>query len=106
MKNNIFFFDPLPPYDPARHADQPRYENPHGGHDIATQMYSAAQSRARFPNGVYLTAAQQAQIDKAKALEVSRVQVDQVYDSLDNAAELEQSDPGMRGRCYVRWSGG
>lgn len=94
VKNNIFFFDPLPPYDAARHNDQPRYLNPHGGHEIAAHLHNAAQTRLRYPNGIYLTQSQQAQMDKAKALEVSRVQVDQVYDSLDNAAELEQSDPG------------
>ncbi len=77
-KNNIFFFDPLPPYDPAGTQTNPATKIARRSRDC-TQLYNAAQSRTRITNGVYLTASQQAQIDKAKALEVSSVQVDQVY---------------------------
>ena len=34
------------------------------------------------------------QMDKAKQVEVQRKQVDEVFKSLDNSGELEQSDPG------------
>lgn len=99
-QNNHFLSDPIPPYDPNRHADRPPYHNPHM-HDEETRRLVNMQlthmsSLGRFGNphsggfGMGSSA-----MDKAKQVEVQRQQVDDVFKSLDKGVELAQSDPGM-----------
>ncbi|WWC86799.1 uncharacterized protein L201_001678 [Kwoniella dendrophila CBS 6074] len=90
---SLYLLDPVPPYDPARHTERPRYENAHGGGHIAAQMTLLAQRRAQAGNGFGMVFSDRDR-DKATQVEVQRKQVDEVFKSLDNGGELEQSDPG------------
>lgn len=83
--HKIFLLDPMPPYDPQRHTDHPEYINGHGSGEIAYKLY--LQSRSSQTYGY-------TQQDKAKQVEVQRAQVDEVFKSIDNGMELEQTDPG------------
>ncbi len=49
--------------------------------------------RNRLP-GQYPDTLSSGQMGKAKQVDVQRKQVDEVFKSLDNGVELEQSDPG------------
>ncbi|ORX34003.1 SNF2 family N-terminal domain-domain-containing protein [Kockovaella imperatae] len=92
IANNIYLLDPIPPYDPARHNEQPEYHNAHGGGDHAMQLMIAAQ-RKTMP-GFEMTLGQ---LDKTKQVEVQRRQVDEVFKSLETGGtegELEECDPG------------
>ncbi|WRT64679.1 uncharacterized protein IL334_001613 [Kwoniella shivajii] len=92
---SIYLLDPVPPYDPSRHNEQPRYENAHGGGQIAAQMAMLAQRRAAAASGAgYGMMFADKEREKATQVEVQRKQVDEVFKSLDNGGELEQSDPG------------
>lgn len=89
VNSNLFLLDPVPPYDPARHNDGPMYFNGHGSSALALQLQQQAHARM-FGIGSQLPAAQ-----RQNAVDVQRQQVDEVFKSLDNGSELEQSDPGM-----------
>nr|XP_019008370.1 DNA repair protein RAD5 [Kwoniella pini CBS 10737]OCF47151.1 DNA repair protein RAD5 [Kwoniella pini CBS 10737] len=89
-----YLVDPIPPYDPSRHSEQPRYENAHGGGAFAAQMAAMAQRKAAMASGGYGMVFADKERDKATQVEVQRKQVDEVFKSLDNGGELEQSDPG------------
>nr|XP_018265349.1 DNA repair protein RAD5 [Kwoniella dejecticola CBS 10117]OBR87507.1 DNA repair protein RAD5 [Kwoniella dejecticola CBS 10117] len=89
-----YLVDPIPPYDPSRHSEQPRYENAHGGGAFAAQMAAMAQRRAAMASGGYGMVFADKEREKATQVEVQRKQVDEVFKSLDNGGELEQSDPG------------
>lgn len=92
MAHNLFLLDPMPPYDPMRHNDQPVYQNAHGGGERAYKMYLASQrsSYAASSAGGYYNSQQ----DKTRQIEVQREQVDAVFKSIESGVELEQSDPG------------
>jgi hypothetical protein len=91
IAHNLFLLDPMPPYDPARHNDNPVYQNAHGGGDRAYKMYLASQQRYTTGSaGGYYNPQQ----DKARQVEVQRQQVDAVFKSIESGVELEQSDPG------------
>ncbi|OXM76917.1 DNA repair protein RAD5 [Cryptococcus neoformans Bt63] len=93
---NLFLLDPIPPYDPSRHSDHPPYHNGHGSGEAAMQLLAYAQRRAMGASGnagsefVF----SDKEREKATQVEVQRKQVDEVFKSLDNGTELEQSDPG------------
>jgi hypothetical protein len=93
--NNIYLLDPVPPYDPYRHADTPPYQNPHGGGALSAALAQRAQaalaggSSWANPNG-YASIGQ----DRINQVEVQRRQVDEVYTTLEIPGELEHSDPG------------
>lgn len=91
MAHNLFLLDPMPPYDPMRHNDQPVYQNAHGGGDRAYKMYLASQRNtySTISGGYY-----NSQQDKAKQIEVQREQVEAVFKNIESGTELEQSDPG------------
>ncbi|WVQ83192.1 hypothetical protein IAT38_005331 [Cryptococcus sp. DSM 104549] len=95
---NLYLFDPIPPYDPSRHSDRPRYENPHGGSANAQLMHDQAQRRLMGQghgggvNGEFMFSDRER--DKATQVEVQRKQVDEVFKTLENGKELDQSDPG------------
>jgi hypothetical protein len=94
--NGQYLLDPIPPYDPLRHADHPSYHNAHGGQEQSLRMMQLA--RAKSYGSVSYGAAMgqfgMAQMDRIKQVEVQRKQVDEVFKSLDNGQELVQSDPG------------
>ncbi|BEI89113.1 uncharacterized protein CcaverHIS019_0204750 [Cutaneotrichosporon cavernicola] len=90
IAHNLFLLDPMPPYDPMRHNDQPVYQNAHGGGERAYKMYLASQQRYASSGGGYYNPQQ----DKARQVEVQRQQVDAVFKSIESGVELEQSDPG------------
>lgn len=90
----MYLLDPIPPYDPARHSDRPRYENAHGGGEAAWQMHVMAQRRAAGLDG-YGGMVMGDREKEATKVEVHRKQVDEVFKSIDDGKELEQSDPGM-----------
>jgi len=83
----LVLLDPIPPYDPARHADTPVYQNGHGGGDLALRILNLIQSR-RLGMGTASV------MDKAKQVDVQRQQVDEVFKSIDDGQELEHTDPG------------
>ncbi|WVQ98151.1 hypothetical protein IAU59_005273 [Kwoniella sp. CBS 9459] len=92
---SLYLLDPIPPYDPNRHSDRPRYENAHGGGQVAMHMHILAQRRAAGLGGnSYGMMFADKEREKATQVEVQRKQVDEVFKSLDNGGELEQSDPG------------
>lgn len=97
---SLFLLDPVPPYDPSRHSDHPSYQNGHGSGEAAMQLLAYAQRRAMGAPGnagsefVF----SDKEREKATQVEVQRKQVDEVFKSLDNGTELEQSDPG---KCSV-----
>ena len=91
MTNSVYLLDPVPPYDPARHNDQPTYQNAHGGGDNAMRMMLQAQRRVYGGNEMSMTLGQ---MDKTKQVEVQRQQVDEVFKSLESGVDLEESDPG------------
>ncbi|OCF44855.1 DNA repair protein RAD5 [Kwoniella heveanensis CBS 569] len=92
---SLYLLDPIPPYDPNRHNDRPRYENAHGGGQVAMHMHILAQRRAAGLGGnSYGMMFADKEREKATQVEVQRKQVDEVFKSLDNGGELEQSDPG------------
>ena len=93
LSNNQYLLDPVPPYDPSRHADLPEYHNAHGSGDQAMRTWLAQRrSAAGLPEGMPM-----GYMDKAKQVEVQRKQMDEVFKSLDNGGQLEQSDPGKLG---------
>jgi len=92
LVNNVFLLDPVPLYDPTRHADFPEYINAHGGHQHALSMMYAAQQRALMMTRGFQM--EQNQLDKARQVEVQREQVDQVFKSMQNGGDLDMSDPG------------
>lgn len=94
VAHNLFLLDPMPPYDPNRHGEQPEYINAHGGGRRAYDLYMAAQ-RSHYGGASSNFSLQQ---DKANLVEVQRQQVDEVFKNLENGQELEQSDPGP----YIR----
>ncbi|KAK8847498.1 hypothetical protein IAR55_005356 [Kwoniella newhampshirensis] len=85
---NLYLLDPVPPYNPALHSDNPVYINAHGGGHLAMQMHMLAQQRVIGATGEMVFD------QKATQVEVQRKQVDEVFKSLDNGGEIEQSDPG------------
>ncbi|WVW78313.1 hypothetical protein I302_100267 [Kwoniella bestiolae CBS 10118] len=91
---SLYLQDPVPPYDPSRHSEQPRYENAHGGGHFAAQMAIYAQRRAMLSGAGHGMLFADKEREKATQVEVQRKQVDEVFKSLDNGGELEQSDPG------------
>ncbi|WVQ69393.1 uncharacterized protein L199_007610 [Kwoniella botswanensis] len=91
---SLYLQDPVPPYEPSRHSEQPRYENAHGGGHFAAQMAIYAQRRAMMSGSGYGMVFADKEREKATQVEVQRKQVDEVFKSLDNGGELEQSDPG------------
>ena len=95
IANSLFLLDPVPPYDPSRHSDRPPYQNAHGGHDMALRLMMLSQRGPRLA-GMASDSMTSGQMDKAKQVEVQKQQVDEVFKSLDNGGELEQSDPGKR----------
>jgi SWI/SNF-related matrix-associated actin-dependent regulator of chromatin subfamily A3 len=88
--NNIYLLDPVPPYDPYRHADTPPYQNPHGGGQISAAAAQRAQAMLAGA-GHYGNFVSQERINQ---VEVQRRQVDEVYTTIETGGELEQSDPG------------
>lgn len=86
----LYLLDPVPPYDPSRHSDNPPYINCHGSGQVALRLFHAAQARA-FGG---LPADQSNQVEKARLVEVQRQQVDEVFKSMEGGGDLEQSDPG------------
>ncbi|EIW71155.1 hypothetical protein TREMEDRAFT_27733 [Tremella mesenterica DSM 1558] len=88
--HELYPLDPTPPYDPRRHSGNPPYRNGYGSGAEAMRMYLLAQSR-RTQSSYGLSQGSQ---DRVSQVEVQRKQVDEVFKSLDNGAELEQSDPG------------
>jgi hypothetical protein len=92
LVNNVFLLDPVPLYDPTRHADYPEYHNAHGGHQHALTMMYAAQQRALMMTRGF--SMEQNQLDKARQVEVQREQVDQVFKSMEVGGDLDYSDPG------------
>lgn len=92
LVNNVFLLDPVPLYDPTRHADFPEYHNAHGGHQHALTMMYAAQQRALMMTRGF--SMEQNQLDKARQVEVQREQVDQVFKSMEVGGDLDMSDPG------------
>ncbi|WWD21589.1 hypothetical protein CI109_106075 [Kwoniella shandongensis] len=92
---SLYLLDPIPPYNPALHSDNPVYVNAHGGGHIAMQMHIMAQRRAigatEYGAGGMVFGARE---DKTTQVEVQRKQVDEVFKSLDSGGEIEQSDPG------------
>ncbi|WOO85037.1 Helicase-like transcription factor CHR27 [Vanrija pseudolonga] len=94
VAHNLYLLDPMPPYDPNRHGEQPEYINAHGGGRRAYDLYMAAQ-RSHYGGGSSNFSLQQ---EKANLVEVQRQQVDEVFKNLENGQELEQSDPGP----YIR----
>ncbi|TYJ56013.1 hypothetical protein B9479_003255 [Cryptococcus floricola] len=88
--HNLFLLDPIPPYDPARHSDHPPYRNAHGSGEQAQRMLAMAQRRALTGDFVF----SDKERDKTTQVEVQRMQVDEVFKTLEDGMELEQSDPG------------
>ncbi|ORY30328.1 SNF2 family N-terminal domain-domain-containing protein [Naematelia encephala] len=88
MSHGVFLRDPAPPYDPARHADRPKYINAHGGDS------QAAQAEMQWVRSMYSTSMPSAPMDKTTQVEVQRKQVDEVFESIESGAELEESVPG------------
>lgn len=97
---NLFLLDPIPPYDPARHSDHPLYQNGHGSGEAAMQLLAYAQRRVMGMSGNMGSefVFSDKEREKATQIEVQRKQVDEVFKSLDNGTELEQSDPG---KCTI-----
>lgn len=100
QQNNIYLQDPVPPYDPWRHQDQPVYENPHGGGMISAHAAQRAQQSlyaggAGFAGSMpgYNLGSTIGQ-ERINQVEVHRKQVDEVFTSLEVTGELDQSDPG------------
>ncbi|KAL1406979.1 hypothetical protein Q8F55_006392 [Vanrija albida] len=91
VAHNLYLLDPMPPYDPNRHGEQPEYVNAHGSGRIAYDLYMNAQ-RSHYGGGS--SSSFNPQIDKANQVEVQRKQVEEVFKNLENGQELEQSDPG------------
>lgn len=89
--NNIYLLDPIPPYDPYRHADTPPYQNPHGGGQISAAAAQRAQAMLAGASGQYGNFVAQERINQ---VDVQRRQVDEVYTTIETGGELEQSDPG------------
>jgi SWI/SNF-related matrix-associated actin-dependent regulator of chromatin subfamily A3 len=90
LANNLYLLDPIPPYDPYRHADSPPYQNPHGGGHISAAAAQRAQAllAGGYGGGNFIPQ------ERTNQVEVQRRQVDEVYTTLEMGGELEQSDPG------------
>jgi hypothetical protein len=91
LAHSLYLLDPLPPYDPARHADHPEYHNAHGSGERAMQLYQAHRRMQQHGNGGQ---AFNPVADKARQVEVQRKQAEAILDQLTDGVELEQSDPG------------
>ncbi|WVR04718.1 hypothetical protein IAU60_001729 [Kwoniella sp. DSM 27419] len=92
---SLFLLDPIPPYDPSRHPDQPLYKNAHGGGQHAMQLHLMAQRRAAgLSNGMHGMVYADRDREKATQVDVQRKQVDEVFKNLESGEELELCDPG------------
>ena len=90
LTHELYPLDPTPPYDPSRHTGSPPYRNGLGSGDEAMRLYQLSLTRraAGFSGSTYYPP------ERVNQVEVQRKQVDEVFKSIDNGAELEQSDPG------------
>jgi hypothetical protein len=91
LSHSLFLLDPLPPYDPARHTDNPEYVNAHGSGERALELYTShRRAQASTSSSSFTTPA----MDRARQVEVQRKQAEAIIDELGDGVELEQSDPG------------
>jgi hypothetical protein len=86
---NILLQDPMIPYNPALHSEHPKYINAHRAiHEIIARQQALQMAQLRA------SGYGQPSMDRQQIGDMQKKQVEAVFESLEQAAELEMCDPG------------